>query len=101
MQTIRLNVTQRDVAKGRQGEAQDCPVAISLKRRGYDPAVTSAYWRHAGGDKTFTLSNRLGIWIRQYDRTEVTKKVSSPIRVTVEVPYITRKKGSVGFVALR
>lgn len=33
MKTLRINVTKKDIAKGKRREPEDCPVALAIKRQ--------------------------------------------------------------------
>jgi len=69
----RIRVTDGDIARGRPGEANECPLALAIKR-GFATDGYVSVSNHlasidlAWGIRCATLSPRAQVFVRQFDR---------------------------------
>ncbi len=81
MRKIRLRITQRDIDNGRRMSVGFCPIALSLKRRGFHEAgVGGNIWFPASSRECFPLSVQAMNFVDDFDNRLKVK----PLWLTLE-----------------
>ena len=83
---IRVNVTQRDIDKGRKRSCYSCPIATSLRRRGWYPTVGATHLSIDTGTDylpDLPLPKKAQRFIRTFDRC---RRDAQPFSFTLDLP---------------
>lgn len=79
---MKIEVTQKDIDNGVQGECQSCPIALAFKRTSNSKRVyvntKSIDVCHRGnqGVKTYELPKKAQTFVKRFDRQEPVKPFS-------------------------
>ena len=78
---MKIEITQKDIDNGVQGECLLCPIALAFKRssnfkRVYVHCKSIQVFKHGKGVKTYELPKKAQTFVRRFDRQEPVKPFS-------------------------
>ena len=79
---MKIEVTQKDIDEGVQGECTLCPIALAFKRNINFKAVyvngksIDVWYPRSGGVKTYELPKKAQTFVKRFDRQEPVKPFS-------------------------
>lgn len=88
MPRVRIEVTENDIRHGIRGSVNHCPVALAVRREGYDASVGVSLVSIYQGSRVVAhaeLPPEVRRWVRDYDW----KQPVGPISFDLELPELT------------
>lgn len=86
MATVKIEVTEDDIAKGTRGDGKRCPVAISVNRAiGVSVWVLAFSVSSLDGRHVAYLPFDVIQWIAKYDRTPIEQSLIAPLTFDLQI----------------